>query len=155
MRIIKSYALFESKYERLEKMESDLRELTRQVFELSLEHIDEGGYLGYSMTLPEPHEGLYHEETPRITIAKGMLSSDDQEIKFEYDNVDWVEQSLAEGTKPAVWFYLLTENPDTRFAYLSNLSQSVNFDQEKTEELRERALDELKMEWKGITIWIG
>ena len=150
MKRIKSYALFESKYERLEKMESDLRELTRQVFELNLEHIDEGGYLGYAMTIPSPQEGgLYHEETQRLSIARGMIDSENQEINFEYDNADWVEQSLAAGMKPAAWFYLLTENTKSRFG------KEINFDQEKTEELQERALDELKMEWKGITIWIG
>lgn len=150
MRIIKSYALFEKKYERLEKMESDLRSLTRQVFELSLEHIDEGGYLGYAMSIPGPNEGtLYHEGTPRVIIASGMIDSENQEINFNYDSVDWVEQALSEGMKPAVWFYLLTENPNSRFA------KEINFDEEKTLELQERALDELKEEWKGITIWIG
>lgn len=150
MRIIKSYALFEKKYERLEKMESDLRSLTRQVFELCLEHIDDGGYLGYAMTIPSPQEGqLYHEETPRVSIASGMIDSENQDINFEYDSVDWVEQALSEGMKPAVWFYLLTENTNSRF------SKEINFDQEKTDELQERALEELKEDWKGITIWIG
>lgn len=150
MKRIKSYALFEARHERLEKMESDLRELTRQVFELSLEHIDDGGYLGYAMSIPGPNEGkLYHEDTLRVIIASGMIDSENQEINFEYDSVDWVEQSLAEGMKPGVWFYLLTENTNSRFG------KEINFDQEKTEELQQRALDELKEQWKGITIWIG
>lgn len=150
MKRIKSYLMFESNRNLIEQMEIDLRALTRQVFELSLEHIDDGGYLGYAMTIPSPKEGqLYHEETPRVSIASGMIDSENQEINFEYDSVDWVEQSLAEGMKPAVWFYLLTENPNSRFA------KEINFDEEKTLELQERALDELKEEWKGITIWIG
>lgn len=149
MKRIKSYLLFESNRDLIEQMERDLRALTRQVFELSLEHIDEGGYLGYAMTIPSPQEGqLYHEKTPSISIANGMIDSENQEINFEYDSVNWVEQALSEGMKPAVWFYLLTENPNSRFDF-------INFDQEKTEELQERALDELKEEWKGITIWIG
>ena len=150
MKRIKSYALFEARHERLEKMERDLRALTKQVFELSLEHIDAGGYLGDAMSIPGPNEGgLYHEDTLRVKIASGMIDSENQEINFEYDSVDWVEQSLAEGMKPGVWFYLLTENTNTRFG------KEINFDQEKTEELQKNALDELKMEWKGITIWIG
>ena len=150
MKRIKSYLIFESNRNLIEQMERDLRALTRQVFELSLEHIDEGGYLGYAMTIPSPQEGqLYHEKTPRVSIASGMIDSENQEINFEYDSVDWVEQALSEGMKPAVWFYLLTENTNTRFG------KEINFDQEKTEELQERALDELKEEWKGITIWIG
>jgi hypothetical protein len=150
MKRIKSYLLFESNRDLIEQMERDLRALTRQVFELSLEHIDEGGYLGYVMTIPSPHKGqLYHEETPKISIASGMIDSENKEINFEYDSVDWVEQALSEGMKPAVWFYLLTEKTNTRFG------KEINFDQEKTEELQERALDELKEEWKGITIWIG
>jgi hypothetical protein len=150
--------MFENNKNLLEQMESDLRELTNQVFELSLEHIDEGGYLGYAMTVPSPQEGhtsltstfpvLYHEKKPNVSIAKGMIDHKKQDIIFEYDSVDWVEQALSEGMKPAVWFYLLTENPNSRFDF-------INFDQEKTEELQERALDELKEEWKGITIWIG
>jgi hypothetical protein len=150
MRIIKSYAMFESNINLLENMESDLRELTKQVFELSLEHIDEGGYLGYAMTIPSPQDGqLYHEEKPRVSIAKGMIDHEKQDIVFEYDSIDWVEQALSEGMKPGVWFYLLTENTNTKFG------QEINFDHEKTEELKERALDELQSEWKGITIWIG
>jgi len=150
MRIIKSYAMFESNINLLENMESDLRELTKQVFELSLEHIDEGGYLGYAMTIPSPQDGqLYHEEKPRVSIAKGMIDHEKQDIVFEYDSIDWVEQALSEGMKPGVWFYLLTENSNTKFG------QEINFDHEKTEELKERALDELQSEWKGITIWIG
>ena len=78
-----------------------------------------------------------------------MIDCENLEINFEYDRVDWVEQSLAEGMKPGVWFYLLTENTNSRFG------KEINFDQEKTEELQQRALDELKLEWKGITIWIG
>jgi hypothetical protein len=141
--------MFENNKNLIEQMESDLRELTKQVFELSLEHIDEGGYLGYAMTVPSPQDGLlYHEEKPNVSIAKGMIDHEKQDIVFEYDSVDWVEQALSEGMKPAVWFYLLTENPNSRFNF-------INFDQEKTEELQERALDELKEEWKGITIWIG
>jgi hypothetical protein len=142
--------MFESNINLLENMESDLRELTKQVFELSLEHIDEGGYLGYAMTIPSPQDGqLYHEEKPRVSIAKGMIDHEKQDIVFEYDSIDWVEQALSEGMKPGVWFYLLTENSNTKFG------QEINFDHEKTEELKERALDELQSEWKGITIWIG
>ena len=149
MRRIKSYAMFESNKNLLEQMESDLRELTNQVFMLSIEHIDEDGYLGYSMTIPSPNEGqLYHEKTPNTSIASGMINHENRDIVFEYDSVNWVEQALSEGMKPAVWFYLLTANPNSRFDF-------INFDQEKTEELQERALDELKEEWKGITIWIG
>jgi hypothetical protein len=150
MKRIKSYAMFENNKNLLEQMERDLRELTKQVFELSLEHIDEGGYLGYAMTVPSPQEGLlYHEEKPNVSIAKGMIDHKKQDIIFEYDSVDWVEQALSDGMKPAVWFYLLTENTNTKFG------QEINFDHEKTEELKERALDELQNEWKGITIWIG
>lgn len=149
MKRIKSYAMFENNKNLLEQMESDLRELTNQVFMLSIEHIDEDGYLGYSMTIPSPHEGLYHEKTPNISIATGMINHENRDIVFEYDSVNWVEQALSEGMKPAVWFYLLTENTNTRFG------KEINFDQKKTEELQERALDELKEDWKGITIWIG
>jgi hypothetical protein len=150
MRRIKSYAMFESNINLVENMQRDLRELTKQVFELSLEHIDEGGYLGYAMTIPSPQDGqLYHEEKPRVSIANGMIDHEKQDIVFEYDNIDWVEQALSEGMKPGVWFYLLTENTNTKFG------QEINFDHEKTEELKERALDELQSEWKGITIWIG
>jgi len=149
MRIIKSYAIFESTFERVEKMEQDLRELTNQVFMLSIDHIDNGGYLGYAITIPSPEEGLYHENTPNISIAKGMIDSEKKDINFEYDSIKWVEQALSEGLKPGIWFYLLTENTNTRFA------SEINFDHEKTEELKERALDELQNEWNNIRIWIG
>lgn len=150
MRRLKSYAMFESNFERIDKMESRLRELTQMVFELSIEHIDAGGYLGYAMTVPSPQEGeLYHEGTPAVSIAKGMIDSQNQDINFEYDSVQWVEAVLEEGMKPNAWFYLMTEDPNTRFA------SAINFDEEKTAELRDRALDTLKEYFNDIKIWIG
>lgn len=152
MKHLKSYMLFEENRDALSQMESDIRSLAREVYELSIEHIDNGGYLGYAITVESPHEGmLQHEDKPRQSIASGMLSSQDrpEDIQFEYDSAEWVEQSLKEGMRPGAWFYLLTENTNSRF------TQEINFDHGLTEELKERALDELKESWPGIKVWIG
>lgn len=154
MRRLKSYAMFESNFAMINKMESRLRELTRMVFELSIDHIDAGGYLGYEMSLSSPREGeLYHEGTESISIAKGMIDGKNQDIDFECESAQWVEAVLEEGMKPTAWFYLMTEDQDNPTH--SHQHTGLRFDEEKTLELRDRALEELTREWKDIKIWIG